>query len=70
MPRAFLAENGQGVNYHRGVWHHPLIALEAAIDFLCIDRAGAGANCDEETLAQTWTLSIPDDIVRPTRRQR
>ena len=45
--RAFLAENGQGVNYRRGVWHHPLVALDEITDFLVIDRGGKGENCDE-----------------------
>jgi ureidoglycolate lyase len=27
-PRAFLARGDQGVNFHRGTWHHPLLALE------------------------------------------
>lgn len=48
--RAFLARPGQGVNYHRGIWHHPLIALEGVSDFLVIDRGGDGANCDELSL--------------------
>lgn len=46
-PRAFLAAEGQGVNFHRGTWHHPLIALSQSSDFLVIDRGGPGANCDE-----------------------
>src|SRR5690606_17481511 len=29
-PLAFLAERGQGVNYRRGTWHHPLLLLDAA----------------------------------------
>lgn len=45
--RAFLAEDGQGVNYRRGVWHHPLVALDEVTDFLVVDRGGAGENCDE-----------------------
>lgn len=45
--RAFLADGGQGVNYARGVWHHPLLALEADADFLVIDRGGDEPNCDE-----------------------
>ena len=44
---AFIAGAGQGVNYHRGVWHHPLIALEAVSDFVVVDRGGEGKNCDE-----------------------
>ena len=49
-PRAFLARRGQGINYHRGTWHHPLIALDRVSDFLVIDRGGDGDNCDEVAL--------------------
>ena len=45
--RAFLAKGNQGINYHAGTWHHPVLALEAVSDFLVIDRGGAGENCDE-----------------------
>ena len=45
--RAFRSNGRQGVNYHRGVWHHPVLALAAHDDFLVIDRSGAGNNCDE-----------------------
>ena len=43
---AFLTNGHQGVNYHRGVWHHPLIALHAECDFIVIDRGGNEENCD------------------------
>lgn len=38
--RCFLAQPGQGVNYAKGTWHHPLIALDGASDFLVVDRGG------------------------------
>lgn len=44
---AFIASPGQGVNYRAGTWHHPVLALEAASDFLVVDRGGEGHNCDE-----------------------
>ncbi|WP_322995819.1 ureidoglycolate lyase [Castellaniella sp.] len=44
--RVFLCQGDQGVNYARGVWHHPLLGLDAVSDFLIIDRAGPGDNCD------------------------
>ena len=44
--RAFQAAPGQGVNFHRGVWHHPLIALDETCDFLVADRIGPGENCE------------------------
>jgi len=45
--RAFVTDGHQGVNYRRGTWHHPLIALAGTGEFLVIDRAGPGSNCDE-----------------------
>jgi len=58
MPRAFLATNGQGVNYRRGCWHHPLLALDQISDFLVIDRGGPGENCDESLLNQVWQIDM------------
>ncbi len=45
--RAFRATGTQGVNYRKGVWHHPLLVLHPDHDFLVIDRGGPGENCDE-----------------------
>ena len=50
-PRAFLATGGQGVNYARNVWHHPLLSLETVCDFLVIDRSGPGDNLQEHFYA-------------------
>jgi ureidoglycolate lyase len=49
---AFGARGNQGINYRRGVWHHPLIALDRISDFVVIDRAGEGTNLDIERLAE------------------
>lgn len=57
--RAFVTEGWQGVNYARGVWHHPLLALECVSDFVVIDRAGEGANCDELSLPERIRLTMP-----------
>jgi ureidoglycolate lyase len=46
-PVVFLARGDQGVNYHRNVWHHPLMALDQASDFLVADRDGPGDNLQE-----------------------
>jgi ureidoglycolate lyase len=55
---AFIAQPGQGVNYHRGTWHHYCLALHSESDFLVIDRGGAGNNCDEETVQQTIRVAL------------
>jgi ureidoglycolate lyase len=54
--RAFWTDGWQGVNYAKGVWHHPLLALERVSDFVVVDRGGEQPNCDEIALAETWRL--------------
>ena len=46
----FLATGDQGINYHAGVWHHPMIALDRDCRFVEVHRGGPGANCDEHGL--------------------
>jgi ureidoglycolate lyase len=48
--RAFLCRGDQGINYHRGTWHHPMLALDRACEFAEFHRIGPGANCDEAAL--------------------
>ncbi|MGB0694494.1 MAG: ureidoglycolate lyase [Rhodospirillaceae bacterium] len=66
--RAFLALGHQGVVYHPGVWHHPLLVLRPASLFLVVDRAGPGANCDEVSLLETGQapiqIALPNDDFR------
>ncbi len=49
--RVFRAEGHQGVHYRKGIWHHFLLVLDEDSDFLVVDRAGPGDNCDEFALA-------------------
>jgi len=58
--RAFWAERGQGVNYAKGVWHHPLLAFGRVSDFVVIDRGGSQPNCDEIALDEPWRLAHAD----------
>jgi ureidoglycolate lyase len=44
---AFVTNGEQGVNYHKGTWHHPVIALRQDSEFLVLDRGGPGENYDE-----------------------
>jgi ureidoglycolate lyase len=62
--RCFLCAKRQGVNYARGTWHHPLLAIGAESDFLVIDRAGSSGevDCEEHWLgdANVW-IAVPGD---------
>ncbi|MEI7431177.1 MAG: ureidoglycolate lyase [Betaproteobacteria bacterium] len=54
--KAFISNGQQGINFRRGVWHHPLFALCDG-DFLVADRLGPGNNCEEIDLTQ-WQLGL------------
>lgn len=57
--RAFVTNRKQGFNYHRGTWHMPLIAFEAGLEFLIVDRGGSDANCEEYSLDDVVMLEAP-----------
>ncbi|POO58142.1 ureidoglycolate lyase [Agrobacterium rosae] len=58
-PKVFLARADQGVNYHRNVWHHPLMAIGSTSDFLVVDRDGPGNNLEEFFFNQPYFISEP-----------
>ena len=55
-PRAFLTAPGQGVNYHRGVWHGVLTPLAAPGLFAVVDRIGDGPNLKEHWSENPWIV--------------
>ena len=54
--RAFVTNGTQGINYHKGVWHMPMIAMEAGQEFLIVDRAPATDNFEEFIFGNPLTL--------------
>ncbi|MEM5366167.1 ureidoglycolate lyase [Paraburkholderia azotifigens] len=54
--RAFVTSGWQGVNYAKGVWHHPLLSLEEVSDFIVVDRGGEGPNLHELDLRESLWL--------------
>lgn len=58
LVRAFVSNGRQGINYHRGVWHHPVLTIEKRDDFLVVDRSGTGNNCDEHYFTEDEQLLL------------
>lgn len=56
--RLFRAGGHQGVHYRKGTWHHFLLVLDADTDFLVVDRAGPGDNCEEVELAAADQIRV------------
>ena len=58
---AFVTNGRQGINYHKGTWHHVLLTPYAAMRFICVDRAGPGNNCIDFFIAedQQPNLELP-----------
>lgn len=57
QPHAFLAHTGEGVNYHRNVWHGVLTPLAGNGLFAVIDRIG-----DTPNLQEHW-FDAPYEVV-------
>lgn len=50
--RAFVCKPGQGINYRVGVWHHPIVALDAPADFVMVAfEDGSPGDCVVKPLA-------------------
>lgn len=56
--RAFITDGTQGVNYHPGVWHHPVLSCVDEDDFLVVDREGEGNNCDEYFFSEETEIQL------------
>ena len=59
--RAFVAPSTAAVAYHPGIWHHPMIALDQAIDFTClVYEDGGAADCVVAPLVSPLEVVLDD----------
>jgi len=54
---AFVTDGRQGVVLAPGTWHHALLAVDAG-DFVVIERAGGGVDCDVCFLRQSGRVQL------------
>ncbi|HEX7867203.1 MAG TPA: ureidoglycolate lyase [Variovorax sp.] len=54
---AFVTDGRQGVVLAPGTWHHALLAMDAG-DFVVIERAGGGVDCDVCLLRQPGSVRL------------
>ncbi|KAG2181861.1 hypothetical protein INT44_008677 [Umbelopsis vinacea] len=58
--KAFICSNVQGVNYAAGIWHHPMIALEAETDFAClVHESGINEDDCQVVSVEEWIVDVP-----------
>lgn len=50
--RAFVTNGRQGINYHRGTWHHVMLTPYGDVEFIVVDRSEPGSNCQEHRYAE------------------
>jgi len=55
-PNAFMTQAGQGINYHRNVWHAVLTPIDHSGDFLIVDRIGEENNLEEFFFNQPYLV--------------
>ena len=58
----FITDGKQGVNYHKGTWHHYLLPLlkegQESANFIIVDRLGTDKNCIETALDQKVLIQL------------
>ena len=55
-PQVFRPSPGQGVNYHRNVWHGVLTPIERVSLFAVVDRIGEGENLEEFLFDEPYVI--------------
>jgi ureidoglycolate lyase len=56
VPKAFIADAGQGINIGRNVWHGVLCPLMEPGLFAVLDRVSDGPNLQEHWFKEPWQI--------------
>ncbi len=58
LPRAFITERYQGINFHRGTWHGVLTPIRGTGKFLVFDWIGTKVNLEEHKYPNYWKVFV------------
>lgn len=58
IPKAFLSNGRQGVNYYRNTWHGVLSPLTGSGLFAVVDRVGDGENLQENWFENPYLVTL------------
>jgi ureidoglycolate lyase len=56
-PHAFVTAAGEGINFHRGIWHGVLTPLSGTGLFAVIDRIGDSPNLEEHYFKTPYSVT-------------
>ncbi|MEM5477548.1 ureidoglycolate lyase [Pacificibacter sp. AS14] len=60
VPKAFITDGTQAINFHRGTWHGVLTPLAGNGQFAVIDRIGETPNLEEFTFDVPWVVTAAE----------
>ena len=57
-PLAFITNHGQGINYHKNIWHGVLAPVEEKATFAIVDWIGKGNNLETYTFNDEFQINL------------
>lgn len=60
VPKAFITNGAQAINFHRGTWHGVLTPLAGNGQFAVVDRIGETPNLEEFTFDVPWIVTADE----------
>lgn len=63
IPKAYITEPFQGINFHRGTWHGVLTPFQGSGFFLVVDWLGSKVNLEEYVYSHCWSVQPNKELL-------
>ncbi|CAK9784156.1 hypothetical protein CC85DRAFT_324978 [Cutaneotrichosporon oleaginosum] len=60
--KSFIMESGTGLNYRAGVWHHPVLVLDAPLDLACVETQVSTGEFGKTYAADCELIEYPEAV--------